>query len=170
MIRCVSRSTIRSVCIATALILLVVACGGLDPGELPAESFISGNITYVGGTSTWPDTAIQVLVIAFEQKPLTVTDVGKAILEGKAVVSDQLPTRVDTCSYSFKVTGVPRTFRYVVVAMQDGANIFYDWLLLSVHSPTNDPEQPGIVTVDPGERIEIDFTVDFANLPPQPIQ
>jgi hypothetical protein len=79
-----------------------------------------------------------------------------------------LPTFQDSTPYVLEVLGPPRTFEYIVVALQDGPSFLTDWLMLDVFAPSGDPNQPGRVVIPSGGTINLDFRVDFNNLPPQP--
>ena len=156
-----------------ALIMLctsmLFSCGGLDPADVPPAAFIEGNVTFVGGSSAWPDSnVVQVLVVAFEEQPIHVDSILASLLAGKASLSDTLPGYSDVAPYQIEVTGPPRKYEYLVVAMQNGPSILTDWLMISVYAPSGDPAMPGMVLVKPAETVEIDFIVDFDNLPPQP--
>ena len=150
---------------------MVVGCGGLDPADVPPRAFLRGNVTFVGGAAAWPDSNVyDVRVVAFEERPLAVDSVLAFILAGKAVISESLPLRVESTGYSIQINDPPRTFTYVVVAMQNGPQLLTDWLMLSVYTPGGDPLQPGTVTIDVGETVNVDFRVDFNDLPPQPFE
>lgn len=150
--------------------LLFSACGGLDPEEVRPFSGLRGTITYVGGSAAWPtDTIYDVRVVAFENKPTVPEEILTSILQQTAAFSPaSLPVRVDTTSYEIEVLATPRTFTYVVVAMQNGPNFQTDWIMLDVFAPSGDPAQPGVVIVPSGNTVRVDFRVDFSNLPPQP--
>lgn len=165
------RRTVFSITACALIALCFAACGGLDPGELPPDAAIAGSITYIGGTSSWPDTnVIQVRILAFETQPTTEDEVIGAITSGKVSISDTLRRWVADDTFTFKISTPPREFKYVVVAMQNGPNFLKDWLMIGVYSISNDPLQPSTVAVDVAETEHINFTVDFDNLPPQPIQ
>ncbi len=162
----------RSLLVGTVVLLalLISACGGLDPEEVRPFSGLRGTITYVGGSAAWPsDTVYDVRVVAFETKPTVPQEILTSILQQTAAFSpSSLPIRVDTTSYEIEVLATPRTFTYVVVAMQNGPNFQTDWIMLDVYSPSGDPTQPGVVIVPSGNTVRVDFRVDFTNLPPQP--
>lgn len=148
------------------LAVILHGCGGLSPTDVPPPSLMRGTVTFTG---TWPDSNVnQVLVVALESKPTSPDSILTAVLSGRAIFSSPLPNYSQQASYEFEVPGAPRTFTYVVVAMQNGPNILTDWLMLDVYSPTDTPFEPGTVTVGAGQTVTIDFTVDFDNLPPQP--
>jgi hypothetical protein len=151
-------------------VLLLSACGGLDPEEVRPISELRGTISYVGGAGAWPtDTIYDVRVVAFETKPTVPEEILTSILLQTAAFSPtSLPIRVDSSSYVIEVLATPRTFTYVVVALQNGPNFQTDWIMLDVYAPTGDPSQPGIVIVPSGNTVNVDFRVDFSNLPPQP--
>ncbi|MBI2793415.1 MAG: hypothetical protein HYX66_02040 [Ignavibacteria bacterium] len=152
------------------VIAFAAACNGLDPGDLPPDSYLEGTITYKGGVDAWPDTTVyQVLVIAFENQPLNTDDILKSFQNSQVVISETLPDSVESTEYRFRIPMPPRTFNYVVVAMRDGPNFLADWKMLAVYSEKGDPSSPGQVVVNVGSVVNIDFLVDFDNLPPQPL-
>jgi len=150
------------------LAVLMFGCGGLDPEDLPPVSTLQGTVTF---TENWPDSNVnQVLVVAFETKPTAPDSILPAILSGRAVFSDTLTRYSRQAPYRIEIPAPPRTFGYVVVAMQDGPNFLTDWLMLDVYAPSGNPDQPGQITIDVGQQVSVDFTVDFSNLPPQPFE
>lgn len=152
------------------IMVFAAGCTGLDPGDLPPDSYLEGTITYSGGVDAWPDTTIyQVLVIAFENQPLTRDEIFESFQKSEVVISESLPDSVESTEYRFRIPSPPRTFNYVVVAMRDGPNLLEDWKMLSVYSKTGDPVAPSQVVVDVDSDVSIDFLVDFDNLPPQPV-
>ncbi len=158
--------------IAVLLCLVLIGCGGLDPNEVPAYSGIRGKISYVGGAAAWPaDSVYDIRVVAFETKPVEPAEVLASIVGQTAAFSpESLPKRVDTSSYTVEVLAAPRTFTYVVVALQNGPDFLTDWVMLDVYAPGGDRTTPGTVRVEKGSIVTIDFTVDFNNLPPQPFR
>jgi hypothetical protein len=153
---------------SVALVLVVSSCGGLSPTDVPPPSVLQGTVTLA---NDWPDSNVnQVLVVALEAKPTSPDSILAAVLSGRAIFSEALPTYTTEAPYEVEIPGAPRTFTYVVVAMQNGPNILTDWLMLDVYSPVNDPAQPGTVIVDVGQTVTINFAVDFNNLPPQPFE
>lgn len=152
-------------------LMLLSSCGGLDPAKVPSPSALRGNVEFVGGSAAWPDTLVeQVLVVAFETKPVTSNEVLAAVLSGTAVISDTLPRFSDLATYTMEIPASPRRFEYIVVAMQNGSSILTDWLMLDVYAPTGDPEVPGSINLAQGDTVTINFSVDFQNLPPQPFE
>ncbi|MFN9960151.1 MAG: hypothetical protein ACK55I_44280, partial [bacterium] len=79
-----------------------------------------------------------------------------------------LTVRVDSTPYVLDVLLTPRSFEYVVVAMQNGPDFLKDWLMLDVYSKSGDPSDPTRIIVPSGGTVPVNFTVDFSNLPPQP--
>lgn len=160
---------------ARAILLVLTAtiltsCGGLDPEIERPFSGLRGTIRYIGGAAAWPaDSIYDLRVVAFEKKPTEPSQVLTSIVNQTAAYSPTtLPVRIDSCTYALEALLPPRTFEYVVVAMQNGPDFLNDWLMLDVYSPSGNPEVPGRVIVPSAGTIAIDFSVDFANLPPQP--
>ena len=153
-------------------VVALVGCGGLDPTIEPSFSGIRGAITFIGGPASWPkDSIYDLRVVAFEEQPRVPSDILASLLRQRASYTPaMLPVRIDSCRFEIEVLAAPRTFPYVVVAMQVGPNFQQDWLMLDVYAPTGDKSVPGIIRVPSGGVVDIRFVVDFANLPPQPFQ
>jgi hypothetical protein len=80
-----------------------------------------------------------------------------------------MPLYVDSAAYEIELPADrERTFRDVVVGMQDGPVITQDWTMLAVMGIDNDPARPDSVVISPGKTSLVNFNVDFSNLPPQP--
>lgn len=170
--QCVSCAMIRwllPVCIA---VVILCGCDGLDPTVMPPPfTGLSGTITYKGGPAAWPaDSVYEVRVVVFDSIPKTPQKILPDIIAGKAIFTGQLPVRVESSTYELAIYGTPRTFTYVVVAMRYGPDIAADWKMLTVVDIDGDPTRPASVHVEQNQRVNIDFTVDFANLPPQPFE
>lgn len=162
---------VRTLAASALAALALTACGGLDPGDLPPETAITGSVVFEGGSAAWPDSNVyEVRVAAFEQIPTAPDSVFNAIISQTAIISDTLPRYSASAGYRILVPAPPRTFRYIVVAMRNGTDFLKDWLMLSVYAPSGDPAQPGTITVNPGSTTPINFSVDFNNLPPQPFE
>lgn len=150
----------------------LLGCGGLDPTIEPPFSGIRGTVTFTGGPASWPtDSIYDLRVVAFEEQPKVPSDILASLLRQRASFTlTMLPVRIDSCTFEIEVLAAPRTFPYVVVAMQVGPNFQQDWLMLDVYAPTGDKSVPGIIRVPSGGVVDLRFVVDFANLPPQPFQ
>jgi hypothetical protein len=166
-----SRSSLLSLALFICAVALLSGCGGLDPTSIPPFTGITGTVNVEGGEAAWPqDSAYEMRAAAFLTKPLKPEDVISAVLQQKASISDSLPRFKGSVPYSIAVTGAPKTFLYVVVALRTGPDFFKDWKMIAVHSVVNDPLQPSPVTVAPEQTVVIPFVVDFSNLPPQPFE
>jgi hypothetical protein len=152
------------------LAIALIGCGGLDPTIEPSFSGIRGSIRFVGGTSRWPaDSIYDLRVVAFEEQPTVPADIIASLIRQRAAFTPaMLPVRVDSASFEIEVLAPPRSFPYVVVAMQVGPNFQQDWLMLDVYAPSGDKTIPGTVRVPSGGVVGVNFSVDFDNLPPQP--
>ena len=155
-----------------AMVTMVMACGGLDPGELPPESTISGTIVFAGGAAAWPpaDSIREVRVVVFDSVPRLESDVIASVLRGTALFTDPLPQTVDSAVYSLLITAPPRRFEYIVVAALTGPNVFTDWTMLAVHAPVGRPQEPIAENISVGDQRIINFVVRFDSLPPQPFE
>lgn len=157
---------------AVTMMTLVTACGGLDPGDLPPDSTISGTIVFAGGAAAWPpaDSIREVRVVVFDTVPRVESDVIASVLRGTALFTDPLPQSVDSAVYSLLITAPPRRFEYIVVAALTGPNVFTDWTMLAVHAPVGRPQEPIAENISVGDQRTINFVVRFDSLPPQPFE
>ncbi|MBU3742749.1 MAG: hypothetical protein FGM24_10785 [Candidatus Kapabacteria bacterium] len=164
--------TLLAVLMSVCTIVVLSSCdGGLEPYPIPPDfTGFRGTVYFAGDSAAWPtDSIYNLVVVAFEEKPDSVGDILPAVLGGRAVFSKSMPLFVDSATYEIELPADrERTFRYVVVGMQDGPAITQDWTMLSIHAVDNDPLRPDSVTIVPGKTTIIDFNVDFSNLPPQP--
>jgi hypothetical protein len=107
--------------------------------------------------------------VIFREQPVKPEDVITAVLSGTArLTNPALPLRVDSSAYEIAEPLPPQEYKYVVVAMRTGPNVQLDWTMLAVYTTTGDPLEPGSVLIEQDRTTTVDFTVDFANLPPQP--
>ncbi|MBU3678611.1 MAG: hypothetical protein FGM32_03275 [Candidatus Kapabacteria bacterium] len=161
---------LTTIALSWLVLMLITGCGGIDPDAVRPFTGLRGTIRYVGGKNAWPkDSIYDLRVVAFERKPKVREDVVSAVVQQTAAFSPlMLPTFEDSTLYVLEVLGTPRTFEYVVVAMQNGPSFLTDWLMLDVYAPSGDPSQPGRIVVPSGATIDLNFQVDFNNLPPQP--
>lgn len=145
---------------------------GLNPDMVPKSGFISGMIRYKGGKTSFPaqDSVKFLTVVAFREVPKDSSILLK-VLSGEAYfLSDALPYGVDSTAYTLEITKVPDTLRYICVGQQYGANINSDWRVVGIYSVNNTFTPSSLLIVGGQKKSNIDFTVDFANLPPQPFK
>ncbi|MBI3193193.1 MAG: hypothetical protein HYZ34_01855 [Ignavibacteriae bacterium] len=138
---------------------------GLAPEPVPPYG-ISGTIYF----SNWipEDSVFQLRVVLFKSQP---TNILLDVLQGKAIFTDSLkPYGAASISYLLTVSPLPSgRFEYLAVALQYGANIFSDWRVVGVYTTPADSGNPSSLFVPANEMLRnIDITVDFSNLPPQP--
>jgi hypothetical protein len=151
------------VCVACTF----VACDSLVPPEPVGFTGLRGNISIVGGEAGWPtDTILDMRVVLFETAPTAADSILPFILSGRAAFGSAIPLRVAGAPYQVEVSNAPREFGYVVVAMQTGPNVLQDWRMAALYSL--DGTTPAPVAINRGQEVQLNFTVDFANLPPQP--
>lgn len=153
--------------------LLAAGCDeeGLNPDEFQEPGF-SGTITFVG-TIPPRDSIDDLRVVAVPYYPVdtTVAELITKILNQTIPYSGSLSDQVaanTTIRYEMFVK--PDTFKYVAVAqLFNSANPFQDWRVVSIYG--NSATNPSPVVVIDGEmKKNINFTVDFYKLPPQPFK
>lgn len=148
--------------------------GGLDPiaasKATDAKPSISGLITYKNGPSAWPpaDSIKDIRVVAFTRYPPP--DIIAEVLGQKAFFTETMPVAVDSSSYRLELPSpMPTSIAAIVVAQQYGNDITKDWRVIGIYSATGDNTQPtplDLTSTTVWKNINI--TVDFSNLPPQP--
>jgi hypothetical protein len=72
-------------------------------------------------------------------------------------------------NYSVFVT--PTEYKYVAIVQRYGSDLFLHWRVISVYSDSALYPTPKNVIINENQfRNNIDFKVDFKNLPPQPFK
>jgi len=149
------------------VLLLQAGCDhGLAPEPIPPYG-ISGTVYF----SNWisEDSVFQMRLILFKSHP---TNILLDVLQGKAIFTDSLkPYGASSIPYSLNVSPLPfGRYEYLAVALQYGSNIFSDWRVVGVYSAPADSGNPSPVFVPANDLLRgIDISVDFSNLPPQPV-
>lgn len=162
--------SIVSVILCCLFVVLCSSCEGLVPPDAVQPGVLSGSVTVTGGAEAWPtDSALTLVVVAFDNVPTEASAVFGDVLAGRALFQTLTPLRQASYQYRLEVASPPRTFRYVAVALQVGPDISRDWRVLAVRS-TDAGTTPAEVTVGVGQTRSENFTVDFSNLPPQPFE
>lgn len=151
------------------LVPLLSSCdGGLEPAEKP---LIAGLVTFKGGTASWPpaDSVKEVRIVAFRVYPPQ--DIVSEVLNERAYFTQQgLPLFGDTTSYVIELpTPPPGHIAAVVAALRYGDNIMADWRVIGLYTATGDNNTPTPLNpAGQSSNRNINITVDFDNLPPQP--
>lgn len=158
----------RWVLAATVLLMLASACedhglSPISPSDIPG---FSGTLRI---RSPWPpqDSVRDLRIAAFRNYPPK--DLLSEVLGGSAVFSEGLPYGVDSIPYRVQGEPLDGVFAYVVVAQNYGPDPFQHWRAVGVYTVTGDVHAPSPIDLG-GRRFlrDIDISVDFLNLPPQP--
>ena len=155
----------------TCLLLLGCEGEGLNPNEVTEPGF-GGTMTFTG---TIPfDSLYDLRVIAVPYYPI---DTAFAEIFKKIFIEGVISFSNENFSNQTRQNGVinylmfvkPQTYKYVAVVQQYGDNEFHDWRVVSVFgfSQTNPTHLPVIVEEDKITK-NVNFIIDFHNLPPQP--
>lgn len=148
--------------------IILISCeSDLKPPSLPA--FVKGKITFIGGKDSWPDSseALALRVGLFKSDdPESFFD---AVLKGDVYFNFfSFPLFVDEYEYTIEVSDTPIELKYLVVALQYSDSLEHQ-KVLSVYTETENYEQPSSIYLTSGATFtNIDFIVDFDNLPKQP--
>jgi hypothetical protein len=159
----------------TVFLLSLNGCdqSGLNPNEFQEPGF-SGRITIAGAIPP-RDSLRDLRVVAVPYYPVdtTVADLIDKILNKQIIpFSGSLSDNVSANSIlQYQLFVKPKKYEYVAVAQLYGNNIFQDWRVVGIfgYSKTNPTPAP-VIVVDGEMTKDVNITVDFYDLPPQPFK
>ena len=151
----------------TLSFLIILISWGCSEGLAPIEpEYIRGTVRFVNDIDSWPppDSLIELRVVFFQRYPQDSTGI---VAEFKYLeFTDTLETYTDSSTFTYEIIKAPIVYEYVAVAQNYGA--WYEWKVVGVYSISGNPEQYSRLEIEEGRSYDIDITVDFNNLPPQP--
>lgn len=157
------------------LLSIFSACdqSGLNPNEYQEPGF-SGSITVVGLIPP-RDSVRDLRVVAVPYYPVdtTVADLIDKILNKQVIpFSESLSNNVaPNTTIQYQMFVKPKTYHYVAVAQLYGINVFQDWRVVGIYGYSPSTPTPAPVVVVEGQMTKnINITVNFYNLPPQPFK
>ncbi len=155
-------------------ILFLSACKeqGLDPNDAVEPGF-GGTIT-VNGPIPPADSLFDLRIVAVPYYPID-TLVQPLILKvvgGEIPFSENYRPRIASGAViTYDLFVRPKTYHYIAVVQQYGIDVFSQWRVVGVYGQMNTSQTPLSVTVGDGKFIRnINITVDFYRLPPQPFR
>ncbi len=165
---------VRSIVLVVAGMLCIAGCDeqGLNPHDVVEPGF-GGTITYISKKPP-ADSIRDLRIVAVPYFPVDTLfqPLILKVIEGVIPFSDDLRQTVDsgkTVHYDFFVK--PKTYYYVAIVQQFGIDVFSQWKVVAVYSSTGNDSIPTPVIITDGVfKRNINFTVDFYNLPPQPFR
>jgi len=162
---------IRSIILIMAGLLILACYGGhgLSPTgqDATGSSGISGTVQFIGN---WPDSTLQVNVVASKTYPRNITDkdsmynfVIKELLIENIQLSDTLPMNID--QYNYKLNLKPGVYEWILIAwFPDIPEYLMGVKELGAYYMNSD-SIPESVYVPPGEFVKkIDIIADFKNI------
>ena len=162
----------------TLLSILTVLFGagcsehGLNPDTFKDPGF-SGTISFEGAIPP-ADSLRDLRVVAVPYYPIDTVfqTIILKIIEGTIPFGENISAKaVSGTSVRYEMQVKPQTYPYVAVVQQFGADVFSQWKVVSVFGLNKTGTVPGSVLVEDGKVTQnINFTVDFYNLPPQPFR
>lgn len=158
------------------ILLYLSGCdqSGLNPNEYQEPGF-SGSITFTG-TIPPPSTLRDLRVVAVPYYPIDtlVSDFILKILSPVKIIaySDDLSKNVSVeTATQYQVFALPKTYYYIAVAQLFSEKIFEDWRVIGIYGYSeNSPNPAPVVVVDGKMTKNINITVDFDHVPPQPFK
>lgn len=156
------------------VIFLLSGCDehGLNPDNVD-ESGFGGTISFVSKLPP-PDSLFDIRIVAVPYFPVDTLfqPIILKVLDGVIPFSENFKQSADsgkTIRYELFVK--PQTYYYVAVVQQFGIDVFSQWKVVSVYGYGPSDPNPKIIAVEDGKFTRnINFTVDFYDLPPQPFR
>lgn len=157
------------------IILLLTGCDeqGLNPNDVASETGFGGKITF---TSKIPPQEkiedLRIVAVPYYPVDTTVAELIAKVLSSVIPFTESLPTAVDSGSVlQYKFLLKPQTYPYVAVVQRYGSNFFLEWKVISVYGFSSAKSYPDTVIVKENRFVSnINFEVDYNNLPPQPFK
>lgn len=155
------------------LIVLLPACDqGLDPDAVSEPGF-GGTITYAGAFPP-ADSLRDLRIVAVPYYPIDTLfqPIILKVVNGIIPFSADLRTAaVPGQSIPYSMFLKPKTYYYIAVVQQYGIDPFSQWKVVGVHTAAPADTVPKAVSVPDGMFVRnVDITVDFYRLPPQPFR
>lgn len=154
-------------------LLSVSGCNeGLDP-TIVDEPGIGGTITYVSKLPP-ADSLKDLRIVAVPYFPVDTLfqPLILKVVEGIIPFSADIRSTADSGKkVPYELYLKPQTYYYIAVVQQYGIDVFSQWRVVSVYQQSPTDPTPKVLTVGDGKFIrDINFTVDFYHLPPQPFR
>jgi hypothetical protein len=165
--------TKKNILVLSVVIFTTFGCNdqGLNPNTY-RDPGISGTITF-SGVIPGADSLWDLRVVAVPYYPI---DSSYAVLLSKVIsgvipFSENLSTQVQPLgTVNYVLLLKPQVYQYIAVVQQYGQDITKQWRVVDIYGDSPSTPQPQSILVEEGKLITgINFTVDFYNLPPQPI-
>jgi hypothetical protein len=157
------------------LSFIFISCDhGISPRP-PESSGFSGNVLFL---SSWPDSVKRSFLVVFENPLLAPEDF---TIDNLKFLSREIPLGVQSHEFSSLDSAfIPPTpgpfpsgsYAYVAVVQQFTELLSLarkDWIVSGIYYAQGDTTKPGTMTIPDNTFVKnINITVDFNNLPPQP--
>lgn len=145
---------------------------GLDPTNVEDPGF-GGTITYLGVRPP-ADSLRDLRIVAVPYFPLdsTFQPLIMNVVQGVIPFSSDLRTNIDSGkSVPYTMFVKPQTYYYIAVVQQFGLDPFSQWKVVGVYTMSPSSTIPKVLTISDGVFTpNINMTVDFDHLPPQPFR
>lgn len=155
-------------------ILSVAGCSeqGLNPETFKDPGF-TGSISFTG-TIPPTDSLRDLRVVAVPYYPIDTVfqTLILKIIEGTIPFGENISSlAVSGTIVRYELLVKPQRYPYVAVVQQFGPDVFSQWKVVAVYGLNNSNPVPGSVLVEDGRLTNnINFDVDFHQLPPQPFR
>lgn len=154
-------------------LLILSGCDeGLDPNNVSEPGF-GGSISFVSKLPP-ADSLKDLRIVAVPYYPVDTLfqPLIFKVIEGIIPFSADIRSSADsgkTVRYEFFLK--PQTYYYIAIVQQYGIDVFSQWRVVSVFQQSStDPTPKTLKILDGQFTNNINFTVDFYHLPPQPFR
>ncbi|NUN69090.1 MAG: hypothetical protein HUU02_05215 [Bacteroidetes bacterium] len=155
------------------LFLFLSSCDkGLDPSNVSEPGF-GGTITYAGPLPP-PDSLRDLRIVAVPYYPIDTLfqPLIMKVLDGVIPFSaDIRSSAVPGMTVPYTMFLKPKTYYYIAVVQQFGFDPFSQWKVVGVYTALPSDTIPQSLRIPDGTFVhDVNITVDFYNLPPQPFR
>jgi hypothetical protein len=161
--------------ILTVLVVSAILSGcdkGLDPNAVTEPGF-GGMITYIGPLPP-SDSLKDLRIVAVPYFPVDTLfqPLILKVIDGVIPFSGDIRSGAESGkSVPYEMFLKPQTYYYIAIVQQFGLDVFSQWKVVSVYQVSPSDPTPKVLKVEDGKFISnINFTVDFYRLPPQPFR
>ena len=165
----------RSITLLSLLgFILLTGCDeqGLNPNDVSEPGF-GGSITFVSKLPPTDSlTDLRIVAVPYFPVDTLFQPLIIKVIEGIIPFGENIVSKADsgkTITYEMFVK--PQTYYYLAIVQQYGIDVFSQWKVVGVFGYVPSQTQSKIITVPDGKFIrDVNFTVDFYQLPPQPFK
>lgn len=145
---------------------------GLNPNNVVEPGF-GGTISFVSkipGADSLRD--LRIVAVPYYPIDTLFQPLILKVIDGIIPFSEDIRLKADSGkTIQYEIFVKPQTYYYVAIVQQYGIDVFSQWKVVSVFGHTITNPNPAAISISDGKFTgNINFVVDFYNLPPQPFK